>query len=93
MGAVPRRNKLPHARSQELEFAVHGKWRRMDDVNGEFGCWHVGVPELVETFGAAAVREKLAEYAAAQAAAREAAIVAAEEAIEAAQAAAEEEEE
>ena len=88
MGAVPRRNKLPQAREDELELAIHGKWRRGGDANGEYGCWYLGVQELVEAFGAAAVREKLASYAAEQAAARERAVVAAEAAIaEAAEAA------
>ena len=89
MGAVPRRNKLPHSREDELELAIHGKWRRGGDANGEYGCWYLGVQELVEAFGAAAVREKLASYAAEQAAARERAVVAAEEAIAAAAEAAE----
>ena len=91
MGAVPRRNKLARARSESLEYAVHGKWRRENDANGEFGCWHVGVRQLVEAFGGAAVREKLAAFAAAHATAREEAIVAAEAAI-AAEAAGEDEE-
>ena len=83
MGAVARRNQLPHARARNLEYAVRGQWRRENDESGEGGCWHVGVRELVEAFGAESVREKLAEYAAAQAVAREDAIAAAVAAIQA----------
>ena len=46
---------------------------------GRYGSWYVGVPELVQTFGKAVVREKLTAYAAAQAAARTAAIDSVEE--------------
>ena len=75
---VARGNALAHPRSRALEYAVLGKWRRAaEDANGLFGSWYVGVPELVETFGAAVVRDKLAAYTAAQAAAREEAIAAA----------------
>ena len=80
MGAVPRRNKLletVESRAESLEYAVHGKWRRERDTNGEHGCWHIGMYDLVEAFGGDAVRAKLAEYATAQAAAREDAIAAA----------------
>ena len=84
MDPVARGNVLTHPRSRALEYAIHGKWRRTeDDVKGVDGCWYIGVPELVQTFGAAAVRAKLAEFAAAQAAAREDAIAAAEERPEA----------
>ena len=75
MDGEARGNALPHARSRALEYAVNGRWRRSEgDANGVFGTWYVGVPELVETFGAAAVNEKLAAFAAAQAAAREQAV-------------------
>jgi hypothetical protein len=87
MGGVARRNKLLSyvpSRADKLEYAVHGRWRREDDENGEHGCWHVDVQTLVEAFGGDAVRAKLTAFATAQAAAREAAIVAAEEAIAAA---------
>ena len=81
-----RGNPLPHARSRVLEYAVHGKWRRSEgDKNGVFGTWYVGVPELVETFGEAAVTDKLAAFAAAQAAARSHAVSAAAAAAEAAE--------
>ena len=72
------------SRADKLEYAVHGRWRREDDENGEHGCWHVDVRTLVKAFGGDAVRAKLTAFATAQAAAREAAIVAAEEAIAAA---------
>ena len=90
MDEESRGNVLAQPRSSALEFAVHGKWRRSEsDANGLYGCWFVDVPELVQTFGARVVREKLAAYAAAQAAAREEAVAAAEEAIAAAAEAAE----
>ena len=44
------------------------------DTNGDFGCWFIDVEELVQTFGAEAVNEKLEEYEAAQAAARKQAV-------------------
>ena len=79
MGPIARGNVLAEPREQSLEYAVHGKWRRAEgDTNGVYGCWYIDVPELVQTFGAALVREKLAAYAAAQATAREAAIAGAE---------------
>ena len=85
MGAVARRNKLKYARADTLEYAVHGKWRRSeDDENGEWGCWYIGVPELVQTFGKATVTAKLIEYEAELAAARTRAIEDAEEPAEAA---------
>ena len=78
LSEVERANVLPRGRSDRLEYAVHGKWRRTeDDTNGTHGCWYVGVDELVEAFGAEAVNTKLAEYEAAQAAARESAVAAA----------------
>ena len=87
MGEEARGNALPHARERHLEYAVNGRWRRSEtDANGVYGTWYVGVPELVDTFGAAAVNEKLAAFAAAQAAARERAVA---DAVAAAVAAAE----
>ena len=81
MEDVDRGNKLQQPRASSLEYAVHGKWRRRDgDANGLHGCWYVAVPELVRAFGAATIREKVAEFAAAQAAAAEEAIAAAIEA-------------
>ena len=78
MREVERGNVLAHPRAHSLEYAVHGKWRRTaDDTNGIHGTWYMDMPALVETFGAAVVREKLAAYATAQAAAREEAIAAA----------------
>ena len=75
LGAVARGNKLAHARSRFLEYAVHGKWRRSEnDANGLYGAWYISVRELVETFGAETVTAKLSEYAAAQAAARQEAV-------------------
>ena len=75
MDAVARRNALEQPRSQTLEYAVRGVWRRSaTDAEGEKGTWYVDVPTLVETFGAEAVEAKLAEYAASMAAARTAAI-------------------
>ena len=94
MGEVPRGNKLPHARSHALEYAIHGKWKRTaSDENGTHGCWYIGVLQVVETFGADAVNAKLAAYEAAQAAARAEAVAAAatllaEEAVEVAEVAA-----
>ena len=78
-----RGNPLPHARERALEYAVHGQWRRSEsDRNGVYGTWWVDVPQLVETFGAEVVREKLRAYAAAQAEARERALSDAERAEE-----------
>ena len=75
MGEEARGNALPHARERHLEYAVNGRWRRSEtDANGVYGTWYVGVPELVDTFGAATVNEKLAAFAAAQVAARERAV-------------------
>ena len=75
MSPVERRNALKHPRERFLEYAVRGEWRRhATDESGEKGTWYIGVPELVKTFGAAVVKEKLAAYAAAQAIARERAI-------------------
>ena len=75
MSEEARGNALPHSRSRALEYAVNGRWRRSEgDANGVYGTWYVGVPELVETFGAATVSEKLAAYAVAQAGAREQAV-------------------
>ena len=75
LGRVERGNFLAQPRSSFLEYAVHGKWRRAEnDTNGDFGCWFIDVEELVQTFGAAAVNEKLEEYEAAQAAARKQAV-------------------
>ena len=75
VGEEARGNKLPHARSRFLEYAVHGKWRRSEnDANGVHGTWFIGVPQLVATFGAEAVEAKLSAYATAQAAARREAI-------------------
>ena len=80
MGQVERGNKLKHARSDSLEYAIHGKWRRSaDDENGVFGCWYIGVPELVRSFGREAVTARLVEYEAAVAAARAEAVRDAEE--------------
>ena len=71
MGDIPRTNPLAHPRSRALEYAIFGKWRRSEaDTTGVHGCWYIGVPELVETFGKDAVNAKLSEYEAAQAAAR-----------------------
>ena len=78
MDEVDRGNILQQARSNSLEYAVHGQWRRTDgDRKGVHGCWYVGVDELVEAFGADAVNAKLAEYEAAQVAARDSAVTAA----------------
>ena len=78
LGEEKRGNKLPHARSKHLEFAVQGKWRRSeDDENGTYGTWYISVRELVETFGAETVEAKLSEFAAAQAAARQEALASA----------------
>lgn len=78
MDEVDRGNILQQARSNSLEYAVHGQWRRTDeDRKGVHGCWYVGVDELVEAFGADAVNAKLVEYEAAQVAARESAVTAA----------------
>ena len=78
MDAVARGNKLAQARSRTLEYAVHGKWRRCEeDTNGTHGCWFIGVPELVQAFGAEAVEAKLAAWATAQVAARAEAITSA----------------
>jgi hypothetical protein len=72
MGSVKRGNKLKFARSDTLEYAVHGRWRRTaDDENGCWGCWYIDVPELVQAFGKQAVTAKLAEYEGALAAARD----------------------
>ena len=85
MDAVARGNVLAQPRERALEYAVHGRWRRAEtDINGVWGCWYIGMSELVETFGAAAVTQKLAAFAAAQATARTAAIAAAEQQPEAA---------
>ena len=82
MGPVARRNTLKYARSDSLEYAVLGKWRRTeDDANGEWGSWFITVPELVLTFGKQAVTAKLAEYEGALAAARERAVADAEEPV------------
>ena len=87
MGEEARGNALPHTRERALEYAINGRWRRSEtDANGVYGTWYVGVPELVDTFGAAAVNAKLAAFAAAQAAARERAVA---DAVAAAVAAAE----
>ena len=51
MTEVERDNKLPHNPSEALEYAVHGKWRReVDDTNGRYGCWYIGLKELMRTF-------------------------------------------
>ena len=35
-----------------LEYAVHGQFRRTaDDANGVYGCWWIGLSELVSTLG------------------------------------------
>jgi hypothetical protein len=82
MGSVKRGNKLKYARSDTLEYAVHGRWRRTaDDENGCWGCWYIDVPELVQAFGKEAVTAKLAEYEGALAAARVRAIADAEEPV------------
>ena len=79
MDPVERGNLLSDPREKALEYAVHGKWRRNgNDTKGVDGTWYIGVPELVDTFGAAAVRSKLTEYELAQEEARERAIVDAE---------------
>ena len=83
MGEVERGNVLEEPRSRSLEYAVHGKWRRREgDANGAYGCWYMGVPELVRAFGADEIRAKLAAYQTAQAAAAEEAIAAAVAAID-----------
>jgi hypothetical protein len=39
-----------------LEYAVHGQYRRTgDDSNGIYGCWWLGLLELVRTLGEAEV--------------------------------------
>ena len=51
MEEVERGNKLPYNPADGLEYAVHGKWlRNSDDTNGVYGCWYVGLKELMRTF-------------------------------------------
>ena len=46
-----------------LEYAVHGKFRRMaDDTNGIYGCWWLSLLELVRTLGEAVVKEAVAGF-------------------------------
>ena len=65
---VARGNKLS---GKMIEYAVHGKWRRHEeDANGVFGTWYLPLRKLVQTFGAAAMEAKLAEFEQGQAQAR-----------------------
>ena len=76
---VTRANKLSYPASSSLEYAVHGKFaRNADDSNGLFGCWYIGLKELVQTFGKEQVETKVAEFEAAATAAREEALEAIE---------------
>ena len=51
MTEVERGNKLPDIPANGLEYAVHGKWKRThDDSNGTYGCWYMGLKELMQTF-------------------------------------------
>ena len=52
--AWERGNKL--GAEPALEYAVHGQYRRTeDDTNGIYGCWWLGILELMRTFGEAEV--------------------------------------
>ena len=52
--AWERGNKL--GTEPELEYAVHGQYRRTaDDSNGVYGCWWLGLLELMRTLGEAEV--------------------------------------
>ena len=56
-----RGNKL--ASEPPLEYAVHGQFRRTaDDANGVYGCWWIGLLELVATLGEAQVTEAVATF-------------------------------
>ena len=75
MGRVERRSALPQPRASTIEYAVRGEWRQsVSDEGGEKGTWFIGVPELVATFGATLVKEKIEAYKAAMAAASDEAI-------------------
>ena len=52
--AWERGNKL--GAEPALEYAVHGQYQRTaDDTNGVYGCWWLGLLELVRTLGEAEV--------------------------------------
>ena len=52
--AWERGNKL--GAEPALEYAVHGQYRRTaDDTNGVYGCWWLGLLDLVRTLGEAEV--------------------------------------
>ena len=56
-----RGNKL--ASEPPLEYAVHGQFRRTaDDANGVYGCWWIGLLELVGTLGEAQVTGAVAAF-------------------------------
>ena len=51
MGDIQRGNKLAHARSASIEYAIHGKFSRAeDDANGCFGCYYIPLKILYESF-------------------------------------------
>ena len=78
MGRVERRSALPQPRASTIEYAVRGEWRQsVSDEGGEKGTWFIGVPELVATFGATLVKEKIEAYKAIEKAASAAAAPAA----------------
>ena len=74
MSRVGRRSALQQTRATTIEYAVRGEWRQTETDDGEKGTWYVGVPELVKTFGAALVKEKIASYKATMATASDTAI-------------------
>ena len=72
---VTRANKLPYDPSSSLEYAVHGNYARSaDDSNGLYGCWYIGIDELVHTFGKEAVAAKVMAFEAEAVTAREEAL-------------------
>ena len=56
-----RGNKL--SAEPALEYAIHGQFRRtVDDTNGIYGCWWLGLIELLRTLGEAKVKAAVAAF-------------------------------
>ena len=60
---IVRGNKLPFDPSSNIEYAVHGKFRRHeDDTNGVYGCWYVPLKKLVRAIGKDDLMPVLEQY-------------------------------